>query len=103
MPLHDPKKYLYDIINGCEFILNFTQGKTVENYRNDRIFRSALERELQIVGEAMLQLNHLRPDMAEEISDHRKIRRLTGTLTTRRWTYGARRLRSYQFENRRPL
>ena len=57
MPLHNPKKYLYDIVNCCEFVLEITGGKTVEDYKNDRIFRSALERELQIVGEAMLQLD----------------------------------------------
>jgi uncharacterized protein with HEPN domain len=73
MPHHDPKKYLYDIINGCEFLLTFTQGKTVDDYRNDRAFRSALEREMQIIGEAMMQLDHLRPDLAERIVDHRKI------------------------------
>jgi uncharacterized protein with HEPN domain len=73
MPLRNPKKYLYDIANGCEFVLEMTRGKTVEDYRNDRMFRSALERELQIIGEAMLQLDSVSPQTAEKISQHRNI------------------------------
>lgn len=73
MPLRNPQKYLYDIANGCEFVLEMTQGKTVEDYKNDRIFRSALERELQIIGEAMLQLDSVSRQTAEKISQHRNI------------------------------
>jgi len=73
MPLHDPKKYLYDIINCSEFVIQLTEGKNVEDYKNDRVFRSALERELQIIGEAMLQLDRVSPEMVEEISEHRSI------------------------------
>lgn len=73
MPLHNPKKYLYDIANCCEFVLEITGGKTVEDYKNDRIFRSALERELQIIGEAMLQLDNVSSETAERISQHRSI------------------------------
>ena len=73
MPLHDPKKYLYDIVNCCEFILEFTGNKTVEDYKNDRAFRSALERELQIIGEAMLKMDSISPQTAAKISQHRSI------------------------------
>jgi hypothetical protein len=30
MPLRDPKKYLHDIVNCCEFLLLATRDKTVE-------------------------------------------------------------------------
>ena len=73
MSLRDPKKYLYDIANCCEFVLEITRNKTVEDYKNDRIFRSALERELQIIGEAILQLDNISPENAEKISQHRSI------------------------------
>ena len=73
MPLHNPKKYLYDIVNCCEFVLEATSGKTVEDYKNNRLFRSALERELQIIGEAMMQLDNMSPETAERISQHRNI------------------------------
>ena len=73
MPFHDPQKYLYDIINCAEFLLNFTKGKTAEDYKNDRAFRSAVERELQIIGEAITQLDRTNPKVAEKISEHRNI------------------------------
>ena len=73
MSLRNPKKYLYDIINCSEFVLQLTKDKTVEDYKNDRVFRSALERELQIIGEAMLQLDRMSPETVEEISEHRSI------------------------------
>jgi uncharacterized protein with HEPN domain len=73
MSLRNPKKYLYDIINCSEFVLELTKDKTVNDYKNDRVFRSALERELQIIGEAMLQLDRVSPEMVEEISEHRSI------------------------------
>ncbi|MBN2511861.1 MAG: DUF86 domain-containing protein [Sedimentisphaerales bacterium] len=73
MSRREPGKYLYDILNGCEFLLEFTRGKTVEDYKRDRAFRSALERELQIIGEAMLQLDHIAPQIADKISDYRNI------------------------------
>ena len=73
MPLRNPQKYLYDIIDCCEFLLDFTKDKTVDNYKNDRPFRSAVERELQIIGEAIAQLDAVSPEIANEISDHRNI------------------------------
>ena len=73
MPPRDPKKYLYDIVDCCEFILEITKGKTVADYKHDRIFRSALERELQIIGEAMLQLDSSSPEISEKITQHRNI------------------------------
>jgi uncharacterized protein with HEPN domain len=73
MPLRNPQKYLYDIVDCCEFVLEMTKDKTVEDYKNDRVFRSALERELQIVGEAMLQLDNMSPELSEHIAQHRGI------------------------------
>ncbi len=73
MPLHNPRKYLYDIVSCCEFVLEAAKGKTVEDYKKDRLLRSALERELQIIGEAMMQLDNISPETAEQISQHRSI------------------------------
>ena len=73
MSHRNPQKYLYDIIDCCEFLLDFTSGKTVDDYKSDRPFRSAVERELQIIGEAIAQLNAVSPEMADQISEHRNI------------------------------
>ena len=73
MPHHRAEKYLYDIQNCCQFLLQFTEGKSIEDYKNDRAFRSALERELQIIGEAMMQLDYNFPEIADKIHEHRNI------------------------------
>ena len=73
MMRHDPEKYLHDIVDGCEFLLEFTRSKTIDDYKNDRPFRSALERELQIIAEALMQLDKTNPQIAERISDYRSI------------------------------
>ncbi len=74
---HDPEKYLFDMLGACEFLLGFTKGRTVEDYRSDRAFRSAIERELQIVGEALLQLDRIHPERASRIdprkSEHHRV------------------------------
>ena len=73
MSHRDPEKYLYDMLSSCDFLLEFTRGKTVEDYTKDRAFRSALERELQIIGEALMQLDKNWPELAEQIPNYRNI------------------------------
>lgn len=73
MSLRDPEKYLHDMLSSCEFLLEFTVGKTVGDYIDDRAFRSALERELQIIGEALIQLEKVAPACAAEIPEYENI------------------------------
>jgi uncharacterized protein with HEPN domain len=73
MQHHSPQKYLHDMLSSCEFLLEFTSGRTVDDYRQDRAFRSAVERELQIIGEALMQLDDVRPDIAGQIPNHLNI------------------------------
>lgn len=61
------------MLGSCEFLLEFTKGRTADDYRDDRAFRSAVERELQIIGEALIQLDDARPDIAEQIPDYLNI------------------------------
>lgn len=73
MPYREPEKYLYDMLSSCEFLLEFTGNKTVENYKNDRAFRSAVERELQIIGEALIGLEKVAPSVAAKIPEYQNI------------------------------
>ncbi len=70
---HDPEKYLHDVLSSCEFLIGLTAGRTVDDYAQDRAFRSAIERELQIIGEAVMQLERVAPQVAARISEHRNI------------------------------
>jgi len=61
------------MLSSCEFLLEFTLGRTVNDYIEDRAFRSAIERELQIIGEALLQLDKVNPEIARQIPDYLNI------------------------------
>jgi len=66
-------KFVFDMLDSCRFLLELTQGETVARYTSDRAFRGAVERELQIIGEAMLQLRGLNPELAVRFTEHEQI------------------------------
>ena len=53
MPSREGRKYLYDIAEAADYIAQFTGGRTFEEYRNDPMLRSAVERQFEIIGEAL--------------------------------------------------
>lgn len=61
------------MLSSCEFLLEFTDDKTVEDYKNNRGFRSAVERELQIIGEALIGLEKVAPSVAAKIPEYQNI------------------------------
>jgi uncharacterized protein with HEPN domain len=67
------KKYLYDLLKACEAMLEFTKGRRFEDYEKDLMLRSAVERQLMIVGEALIQARRLDDDLDEHIKDVRDI------------------------------
>lgn len=77
---HDPKKYLVDMLDGCRFLLEVTAGKTLADYNGDRVFRSAVQRELQNIGEALWQMQAHNPESAGQITDHQRIIRVRHVL-----------------------
>jgi len=44
--------YLWDMLDAARAIEQFTAGKKVSDYINDRMLRGAVERHLEIIGEA---------------------------------------------------
>ena len=50
---NEAKKRLLDAVNGCEAIAEFVAGKDFAAYENDRLLRSAVERQFEIIGEAL--------------------------------------------------
>lgn len=77
---HDPEKYLYDMANSCRFLVGYVSGRSFDDFRTDRGFRSAIERELQIIGEALLQLTKVSMTIAQRISDYNRIIRFRHVL-----------------------
>ncbi len=67
------QKYLFDIQEACQLLTEFTAGKTFEDYVSNAMLRSAVERQFEIVGEALNQMLKLEPDLAASITDCRRI------------------------------
>lgn len=64
---------LFDILQTSRRIARFTEGKTLTDYEADEMLRSAVERQLAIAGEALGRLRRIAPEMAEGITDWRRI------------------------------
>jgi uncharacterized protein with HEPN domain len=52
----DPQAYLWDAQAAVDRILEFTSGRSLDDYLVDAMLRSAVERQFEIVGEALNQL-----------------------------------------------
>jgi uncharacterized protein with HEPN domain len=73
MKQRDLRKYLYDMKQACELLLQFTAAKTFTDYSADPILRSAVERQFEIVGEALAQALRLDPNLATKITHTSRI------------------------------
>ena len=67
------KKYLYDIHHAADLLTDVTRGKTFADYERDAMLRAAVEREFEILGEAMNRLAQIDANMAARMSDYRRI------------------------------
>ena len=66
-------KLLDDIRDAAAFIRQVTDGKTLDAYRADRVLRHAVERNFEILGEAVGRLARADPETAARIGDHPQI------------------------------
>ncbi len=66
-------KLLDDIRDASAFIRQATQDKMLETYRADRMLRHAVERNFEIIGEAVSRLARTDPDIAARIGEHPQI------------------------------
>jgi uncharacterized protein with HEPN domain len=66
-------KLLEDIRDAATFVRDIVRGKTLDDYHADRILRQAIERNFEIIGEAMKRLAQHDPDTTARIGDHRQI------------------------------
>jgi len=69
----EAQKYLYDIQQAAARIAEFTVGKQFEDYRSSAMLRAAVERQFEIIGEALSQLARMDEALVERISEHRRI------------------------------
>ena len=65
----DPKAYLWDAKAAADAIAAFVADRTFEHYKSDLLLRSAVERQFEIVGEALSQLSRIAPHVAAQVPD----------------------------------
>ncbi len=69
----DSRKYLFDIVEAGGLIQQFVAGKSFDDYIRDRMLRSAVERQFEIVGEALSGLLRAAPGLSSHITDAGRI------------------------------
>jgi uncharacterized protein with HEPN domain len=67
------KKYLHDMQQAAARIDEFTARKNFRDYSDDAMLRAAVERQFEIIGEALARLAVLDNAVADRISEHRRI------------------------------
>jgi uncharacterized protein with HEPN domain len=65
----DPRCYLWDALRAAESVRAFVHGKTYEAFVEDDLLRSAVERQLQIIGEALSQLAKVDSQIASNVAE----------------------------------
>lgn len=66
-------KYLWDIQEAAAAVTQFTEGRSLEDFLGDRMLRSAVEREMITVGEAIAALDRHAPEIAAQITEHDQV------------------------------
>jgi uncharacterized protein with HEPN domain len=65
----DARAYLWDAQTAIDSIRQFTRGRSGAEYRRDAMLRSAVERQFEILGEALNSLRRVAPSVAGRISE----------------------------------
>lgn len=62
-------KWLNDIHQACDLILTATAGHTLVDFESNRLLRSAVERNFEIIGEALGRLRKNDPATADRVPE----------------------------------
>lgn len=65
----DPRVHLLDALDAAQAIQTFAAARTDQDYGHDRLLRSAIDREFEVVGEALNRLRRDDPAVAARIPD----------------------------------
>jgi uncharacterized protein with HEPN domain len=69
----ESKQLLYDIRQAARNLQQFREGKTLSDYAADVLLRSAVERQFEIIGEALRRLSKEDPATAGKIGERERI------------------------------
>ena len=77
---HDPRAYFLDVEVAAQEVLEFVAGQSLGDYLADRKTRRAVERSLEIIGEALAQLRKRDEDALAGIAEHAQVIGLRNVL-----------------------
>ncbi|MBM4066949.1 MAG: DUF86 domain-containing protein [Planctomycetes bacterium] len=66
-------KHLFDIREAALAIFLFIRGKRFEDYEQDELLRSGVERKFEIIGEALNRIKNEDADVLDKIRNYRNI------------------------------
>ena len=69
----DVKKCLFDILDAANKIEDFTGRMEYSDYAASHIVQAAVEREFEIIGEALTRIKKLDSSLLEHISEYQRI------------------------------
>jgi uncharacterized protein with HEPN domain len=70
---HNPKVCLFDALSACKYIIDFTTNISYEDYLGDAKTRFAVERQFEILGEALNRVKKLSPDLLDRVTDWQEV------------------------------
>jgi uncharacterized protein with HEPN domain len=69
----DAQILLNDVKQAAMALQAFAKGRCLQDFLVDEMFRAAVERKFEIIGEAITQLSKLDPSMADSIPERKRI------------------------------
>ena len=69
----DPRAYLWDVQQAANAIDQFIAGLDAAGYAQNALVRAAVERQFEIIGEALNRLSKIAPDLARRVPNLREI------------------------------
>lgn len=69
----ETRKNLIDILQAAEEIQNFVSGIKFETYQTTPVVKRAVERDFEIIGEALNRIKSIDSELLENISEHHRI------------------------------
>jgi uncharacterized protein with HEPN domain len=67
------RKNLVDILQAAEEIQGFVGGMDFNTYRDNLVTQRAVERDFEIIGEALARIKKIDQELIEKISEHYRI------------------------------